>query len=432
MNNRKMIVTVSLIFILSLLLIPFSEEVRSAEKEVVIGSASDLTGPFAGSATGISEGRKGYVRYVNEKLGGIKGVRVKIIDVDTGFNIDREVSAFKKFRDEDKALFMQNQNSGAAYAIERIIEESGKGGMARTHTAAPTNIFRGPGSWFFASWSMPGDAGIALLRWWMANKWIKKEKPKVAIVNSDVTIGHLEAILIRDFLSHANIPIVADFIISPRPMDTTSFVLNIKKENADVVVGAQTDLGYTTFLKDMKRYGLSIPALSPCCLDENALKVLGDSALGTFVCFPAPLWSDVDVPAVSFVHQLFKEWYPGETKRANYAFFWGWIQSAIAVEAIKRAMDKVGYEGLVTDLEKGRKIVRDVMENEMRGYDCGGMTKPLIYKPDDHRAFDEYRIYQVVPGAEFKFVGWSKGATLRPEQKTVKWWEDAIKGITKK
>lgn len=431
MKARKWIVFASLILTLSVLVFNSFEEATSAEKEVVVGRAADLSGPWAPSQTGIVRGGSAHLRYVNEKLGGIKGVKVKEIVVDCAYNTDREISAYKKFRDEDKAIFMINSNSAAAYAIERMMLESGKG-MVHSHTAEPTAVFLGPESWYFATASMPGDASVALFKWWMNNRWNKKEKPKVALTHSDISPGHVSAIFLRDYLTRQNIPIVQDLILPPRPVDTTSFVLNVRAANADLVVGVQSDSGYTIMIKDMGRYGLAIPVLASCCLDENALKILGDAGVGVMVDFATPVWNDVDNPGVRLVHSLYKEWYPGEAKKENYAFFWGWIQSAVAVEAITKAMDKVGYEGLMADINRGRKMVRDVMQNEMKGFDCMGMTAPLIYSASDHRAFDTFRVYEGATGGEFKFLGLAKSEPLRPEQKTAKWWEDAIKAGFKK
>ena len=73
--------------------------------EVVIGACWDLTGPFAPSGTPIAAGERDCVRYVNEKLGGINGHKVKLIGIDTSYNMDREIAAYKKFRDEEKCPF---------------------------------------------------------------------------------------------------------------------------------------------------------------------------------------------------------------------------------------------------------------------------------------------------------------------------------------
>jgi ABC-type branched-subunit amino acid transport system substrate-binding protein len=432
MIRKTLDVVISLIFMVSAFLIPFSKEGSAEEREIVIGSASDLSGPWAPTATGIATGRKAYARYVNEKLGGINGVKIKIIVVDTAYNIDREIAAYKKFRDEDKALFMINQNSGAAYAIELMMEESGRG-MPHSHTAEPTAVFRGSKkTWYFASQTMPGDSSTGLLNYFLENKWKKKEKPRVALANSDNTPGQTNGIFLRDYLQQQKFPIVADLVIPPRPMDTTSYILNIKQANPDIIMGLQTDAGWTVMLKDKKRLDLVAPTIAGCCLDENALKVLGEAGLGLITTFPAVVWNMVDLPEVRLVHDLYKEWYPGEMRKENYGFFWGWMQSMIAVEAIKKASNKVGYDGLTKDIDKGRSIVRDVLEYEMRGFDCHGLTSPLAYTEGDHRAFLRIRVFEVDPRGEFKFMGWANASPLRPEQKIAKWWEDAIKGVAKK
>ncbi|MFH1090722.1 MAG: ABC transporter substrate-binding protein, partial [Pseudomonadota bacterium] len=124
----KGIVTVAAAMLTIFLALGFgSGSALAQEKEIVIGSVQDLSGPWSAAGKVLVAGRADYARYVNEKLGGVDGFKLKVITIDTGYNVDREVSAFKKFLDVDNAVAMINANSGAAFVINNMMAETGRG-----------------------------------------------------------------------------------------------------------------------------------------------------------------------------------------------------------------------------------------------------------------------------------------------------------------
>ena len=66
-------------------------------KEVTFLDLSDYTGPVAGLALPGSMGTQDYLKYVNAK-GGVDGVTIKYMGVDTRYDVARAISAFKRQR----------------------------------------------------------------------------------------------------------------------------------------------------------------------------------------------------------------------------------------------------------------------------------------------------------------------------------------------
>ena len=404
---------------------------NAGDKELVIGSVQDLSGPWSSAGKSLVAGRADYARYVNEELGGVDGASFKVITVDTAYKVDQEISAFKKFLNVDNALAMINSHSGASYAITNMMEESGVA-MPVTHSSEPTVVFRGKGSWYFGS-SGPtaGDGTVAMVQWYIKNVWDKKDPPRIGLVNSDVAPGHASALYARDIFKEEGLPIAADLLIPPFPMDTSNFVMQMRKAKIDLAVGLQTNAGWTVTLRDMEKFSVSVPVLVVGILSDKEVKALGDAAIGMYKLSWTALWDDTDVPAVNLVRELHKKW--GYTEPADSNYFWGWMQGAIVCEAITRAVKKAGgYDSFMGDITKARQLVRDVLENDMKGFDAMGLIPPLNYKENDHRGFDQCRMYQVQPDLSLKFLGLAHPTPMADKYKNTKWWLEAYQKGKKK
>ena len=397
------------------------------EGEVTVGACWDVTGPFAPSGTPIADGERDYVRYVNEKLGGINGHEVKLIGVDTSYNMDREIAAYKKFKDVDNVLFMTNVSSGAAMAIEKM-QTPYKEGLCHEHGAEPTATFI-KGGWYWPSVCMWADGGGAVFKWWLENRWYHKNKqpPKVSLMNMDALPGRTNAKYFKDFCDQMKIPVVQEMYTPFKPTDTMSFVMAMKEANPDIVIGIQTEICWSVMSKDMKRIGLNIPRLSPYFgpLDPDAIKGMGGSGIGMLSFLPYAVNDDKEVEAIQVIQKLANEWHKGNMPE-RHTYYWGWFRMAMKLEAIKRAMDKVGYEGLVKDIQKGRIAVRETMANNMKGFTAMGMVSPMTASEEDHRPYQQVRAAEVVEGPNgpaMKIVsGWIEAPKLRPEQMDAEWW----------
>jgi len=395
--------------------------------EIVIGAAWDLTGPFAPSGTPIAAGERDYVRYVNEKLGGINGHKVKLIGIDTSYNMDREIAAYKRFRDEENVLFMTNVSSGAAMAIEQMQTPYEKG-LCHEHGAEPTATFI-KGGWYFPSVCMWADGGGAVFKWWVENRWYPKNKraPRVALMNMDALPGRTNAKYFKDMCKQLNIPVVMEMYTPFKPTDTMSFVTRMKKEKPDIVIGIQTAPCWTVMSKDMRRVGLKIPRLSPYFgpLDPGAIKGMGKAGVGMLSFLPYATHEDKNVEAIQVITQLAKEWHNGVIP-TRHTYYWGWFRMAMKLEAIKKAMDKVGYEGLTKNIQEGRKVVREIFANEMKGFTAMGMVSPMTPSEEDHRPYQQVRAFEVIEGPNgltMKAVSdWVDVPKLRPEQMNAEWW----------
>ncbi|TAK36724.1 MAG: ABC transporter substrate-binding protein [Chloroflexota bacterium] len=390
--------------------------------EIVIGAASDLTGPFSASGVAQTAGRNAYIRYVNEKLGGINGVKINLVTVDTAFDENREVAAYKRFRDVDRALLMNNLSSGAAAAIAPMAEVDG---MVHTNVAEPAVTFRGKDGWFFAIQPQLHDGGGTAFQWWYDSEWKKNadRAPKVALLNLDALAGHEVSKYFNALLKPMNIPIVVDMFTPNGISDTTNYVTAIKDKQADVLISLEPDALWGILVKDMKRQGVNIPIISSLntVLASDVIRSMGPTGVGVISYLPYSMWDDTDVEGIKVIRSLYKEWSPGTEERRT-VFYYGWAEEAITLEGVRIALNNVGYDGLTKDIKKGRAAMRDAMY-QINGFTADGLLPPVKYSKDDRRPYTKVKVARVGEGGKIQeLTGWVDAPSLTPEMKTNKWW----------
>jgi len=70
----------------------------SAEDEIFVPLFTYRTGPFAGSGVPIADGMKDYLTMLNERDGGIGGVKLKIEECETGYDTKKGVECYESVK----------------------------------------------------------------------------------------------------------------------------------------------------------------------------------------------------------------------------------------------------------------------------------------------------------------------------------------------
>ena len=94
-----------------------------AEKAVSFLSLADYTGPVAAISIPLVKGETDYFKEVNAR-GGINGIKINFINVDTRYNVARAVSAYRRYRKGHKLLvadFHSTPFGKASWNCSRVI-----------------------------------------------------------------------------------------------------------------------------------------------------------------------------------------------------------------------------------------------------------------------------------------------------------------------
>jgi branched-chain amino acid transport system substrate-binding protein len=97
-------------------------ETGAKEKQVSFLDLSDFTGPVAGLALPNSNGIEDYLKDVNAQ-GGVEGVKVKYIGVDTRYDVARALSAFKSYARDPGVVTMEIVSIPLGKMLESLMRD---------------------------------------------------------------------------------------------------------------------------------------------------------------------------------------------------------------------------------------------------------------------------------------------------------------------
>jgi ABC-type branched-subunit amino acid transport system substrate-binding protein len=83
-----------------------------------------------------------------------------------------------------------------------------------------------------------------------------------------------------------------------------------------------------------------------------------------------------------------------------------WVYGPIVCEAVKRALEDVGYENV------DGPAVKRALEG-MKDFDVDGMAK-ITFGPEDRRGTRDYAVYQVQGGKIVRVTDWQEVPILAP------------------
>ena len=92
--------------------------------DLVFPSLSYRTGPYAANGIPFADGYEDYFTLVNERDGGIGGVKAKVIECETGYNTEKGVECYESTKGEG-ALIYQPLSTGITYQLIPKVSQDG-------------------------------------------------------------------------------------------------------------------------------------------------------------------------------------------------------------------------------------------------------------------------------------------------------------------
>ncbi len=375
------------------------------------GSAADSTqgitdttikignmGPYTGDASSYSAlnyGPLAYFRAINAQ-GGVHGRKFELVTADDACKETTGIAAAKKLIYQDKVfMLLVVPCSGVAMAIKPILEQEGIpwiGVSANPKLTTPTvpNMFHVTYTGVYS--------GRAMARFALS----KPNTKKVILVQhtNDWARGYCDPA--TAFMKEKGVEPVMSLALERGSTDATAQVLRIKSAQADFVLGCLYEAELAIFLRDLHKYGVSVPVIGALGADfENTLKrVNNPAAVKSFYLpyqFKAPLGSpDMKKWEELFVKHLEKSELPENGVPTNFYYFG--LPTAIAtVEAFKRAGPNPTREKFFAALES------------FKDFDTGVLADRVTLAKDNHvGVHDMYAVGLNEQGKEVVYTGWGK------------------------
>ena len=400
-------------------------------KTIKVAWIADMTGPTAASVAPMVMGTEDWFKHVNETMGGINGVKVKVIWGDAAYKLDVGLQLYNKFSsDKDVALIYccttHVNNAIAAKCVKDKIVQ---------YAASPAPDAMYPVKWCYSHSAGYGDQLGAFIDWALSN-WKVNRPLRLGLAYMDIPFG--KAIYDAGGVNYCKargVEIVAEEPLPPRATDVTTNLRKISKGKPDFLYYQGTVSQAAIIDRDSKKIGFKVPTcLSANSVPNQFVALAGKGASeGVMMMGWSNPWDGV-VPGemkagLKKTAQFFKKNRPKDKpSAAGVGYFHGLMGALITTHAIELALEKVSADKLngQTLKEFGFDRIKDFK-------DTWDLIGPLSYTPQDHRGGQYLKILGVKGGLAYTVADWfrapylTKDKCLFSEHLKAGSWKDILK-----
>lgn len=372
-----------------------AEEVRGITTDTIkIGLIFDQTGPAAVNTVPMTRGIKSYVRYINDQ-GGIHGRKLKLIVEDDRYSVPMAMSAFKKLLFKDKVVALMGPSSSTALAaLLRSIE---KEKVPLVSVIMPEYAVKPFKRYIFTFADIYPNQMKVLIDYII--KDLKSKEPRIALAYPDNEAGKLDLASALERMGSYNIEPVTKEVLNPGAFDASSQVMNLKRAKPDyVLLCGFIPQPATVILRDMKKFGVSLPVLgSWATCAEVVIKMSGDAAKDFYAINSMSPWYG-EGQGIKKMREITLKYDPGTDDFRDIVYTHGWVMAIVMIEGLKRAGKNLNGETFVEGLES------------IKNLDMGGLTGSISYSSTNHKGGDSWKIYKADTnsGRFVSVTGWRK------------------------
>jgi len=372
-------------------------EARPDEKVVKVGLAPGYLGPLATIGTPCFNAQFDYFRYINEQ-GGINGIKIETLWRETKGMVPDNCFALRRLAPEGIVIFHEIGISEALLIVAQRVEIP----VISVDAVSAEGLARP--QWFVGAISGWDSGIVTMTKWFKEEVWAEARPLRLGLLVEDFLSGHKIVNFCtqnRKYFEKMGVEIVGHEFLPLTCIDSTTEWLRLVNKRADLIWFNGYGMVTVTAVKDSTRLeiqqkGITLMA-TPQTLDETALVVVKKDAEGWYNPTIFPLPSDPDMrerfPGLKILAEKEKEYRGIEPEELTGWSAYGWVMSATSVEAIRVAIEKVGYENLT-----GRAVRDALFGGDIRnfGADCY-LTRETI--DEDHPYLGSHLyVYQVREG----------------------------------
>ena len=409
MKRKLLFTVVSILLVLPLMIFQPAE---AGQKILTVGVSATYTGGMASIGKHVSDGEidylnwlanKGGIRYKDPVSGKNEQVALNVIWEDNQYNVTRAVTAYKKFRAR-KANVIFGFGSTPGEACAASASRNKLPYLSWYSYASPAGYKPKP-QYYWTLLPTICESVTPMIKWFVNDKWQGKNKPRVGLMAANLPSWR---VLGKQGLMDGYIKSIGGELagIEFIPMLTTDLSVPITRlvidNKADCIVLAGT-LSQTVLLaKELVRLKLDPKTTTVICnlssWDESLFKSIPEEVEGLYgEIHVVP--NDEDVPGMKKVKEVAR-WAGRDPEDVVINYTNGHLGALVLEEAIKRALEKNGYEKVVNSGEAIRNEL-----HHFKAFDVGGLAPNVgVVHPDEPYFVNAARIVQA-KGGKFSLAG---------------------------
>jgi branched-chain amino acid transport system substrate-binding protein len=352
--------------------------------DLVFPSLSYRTGPYAPNGIPFADGYADYFTLINERDGGVEGVKINMIECETGYNTEKGVECYESTKGEG-ALLYQPLSTGITYQLipkataDGIpIHSMGYGRTSAANGKVFSNVFNYPGTYW--------DAASIIVKHILDQEGGDLKGKKIALVYHNSAYGK-EPIRTLEELSKKH-----GFELSLLPVDhpgqeQKSTWLQIRRDRPDYVTMWGWGVMNQVAIKEAAniRYPMDHFIGVWWSASENDVLPAGEAANGyKAITFHAvgsdfPIYDDLK----KHVYDAGKAAGAGD-QAGTVLYNRGMVAAMWAVEAARKAMDIHGTKDLTPAMMRDGMEALDVDEARLAELGLPDFTVPVKVSCESH------------------------------------------------
>jgi branched-chain amino acid transport system substrate-binding protein len=365
-----------------------------SDTTIKIGNIGPYTGDNS-SYSALNFGPLAYFRYINSQ-GGVHGRKFEVVAADDACKETTGIAAAKKLIYQDKVfMLLVHPCSGVAMAVKPTVVEEGIpwiGVSANPKLTTPTVP-----SMFHVTYTGV-YSGRAMARFALS----KPNAKKVVLVahTNDWAKGYCDPA--TEAMKEQGVEPLMNLALERGSTDATAQSLRIKTANADFVLGCLYEAELAILLRDLHKYGVSVPVIGALGADfENTHKRVNNPAAVKSFYLPYQFKFPMGSPEMKkweemFVKYLEKSELPENGIPTNFYYF-GLPPAIATVEAFKRAGPQPSREKFIAAMET------------LKDFDTGVLADKVTITHDNHVGVQNmYAVGLNEQGKQTVFSAWGK------------------------
>ncbi|MBM3154167.1 MAG: hypothetical protein FJ008_02405 [Chloroflexi bacterium] len=376
------------------------------EKVVTYVSIGDYTGPIAGLNVPADRGCEDMFKEINEK-GGVDGVRVNAIFVDTRYDTARGISVYKRYRTEPKLLVVNAIKTDVSKAIAPMTDND-----KVLKLTAGDGEFQAKVGWTFIWGPVYQNAFGATIDFILAD-WKAKGKsgmPTIGYMSWDTAYGREPLRGGQEYAEKMGVKLLRPEFFPTGAADHTVWLTRINEGGANYCIIGGVDPTPSLILRDAMKLGLKdkmqfVDATYWGPTEAVGIRLHPEATEGTWVISFYLRGDDAwSLPLAQYMIPKYQGKSIDEFRKTMASHYLTGMAWALTYqEGLKRALKEAGgYEKL-----DGRHM-REAYES-LTGLDISqGIQGPNTYSPTNRQGSEVVKFYQVKGGKEVDISGWKQ------------------------
>jgi len=365
------------------------------EKVVKVAASYPMTGAGASSMQLQEGGIEDYFRYFNEQEV-IPGVRVQLSWADDFLSVTQIYSNYARFVERGMPLIFMEQQ-GAVIGLKDRAEKDQV--VLFVAASGYQEVYYPEPGWRYAVSPSIAEQAAALARYFMEN-WQEERAPRLAFIGMDTPWG-LEPEYATGYCQGLGFEVLPLELTPFVTLDATTILLRLKESGADLVYIQALPMAVGPILRDAERLGMAGQmtfAGHQSGMGERVVQMAGVASEGYLIPRLFPWFNETEVPGIKLILDTQMKYHGKEMREGEVTF--GWVAGPVVCEAIRRAIENVGYENL------DGAAVKEALDS-IKDFDVYGLAT-VTYEPDDHRGVTKVAIHRIENGKMVRVTDWQE------------------------